>query len=221
MRQIPLQFSIDSSYHAADFLISACNEAAWAQLYQPLNEWPQPALLLRGASSSGKTHLAHIWATHAQAPIMRAADIRPDDAPQDYSIRHPALVIEDIHQIADERSLFHLLNFQRTQPTQLLLTVDDAACWDRFTLPDLRSRLQALPQVSIQPPDDELLQALMVKLFIDHQRQVDMAVIQYILPRVERSFQAITTLVARMEEEASIAKSPITVHLARRLLTEC
>ena len=48
-------------------------------------------------------------------------------------------------------------------------------------LPDLASRLRAMPSVSLSGPDDALLRAVLVKQFADRQLGVDEALIAYLL----------------------------------------
>ena len=51
----------------------------------------------------------------------------------------------------------------------MLLTSRQAPGEIDITLPDLRSRLRALPLLRIEPPDEGLLKAVLVKLFADRQ----------------------------------------------------
>ena len=52
-------------------------------------------------------------------------------------------------------------------------------------IPDLASRLAALPIARVDPPDDALLSSLMVKLFADRQLQVAPEVIRYLSLRID------------------------------------
>ena len=47
-------------------------------------------------------------------------------------------------------------------------------------LRDLRSRLRALPSVSLLPPDDQLFRALIVKYSADRQLAIDESVVGYL-----------------------------------------
>ena len=50
----------------------------------------------------------------------------------------------------------------------------------RIALPDLASRLRALPVVALTAPDDALLRAVMVKLFADRQLAVDESLVGFL-----------------------------------------
>ena len=55
----------------------------------------------------------------------------------------------------------------------MLLTARSAPATWRIEVPDLASRLRALPVVALAAPDDALLRAVIVKLFADRQLAVD------------------------------------------------
>ena len=87
-------------------------------------------------------------------------------------------------------------------------------------LPDLRSRLRALPVVTIAAPDETLLKAVLVKHFADRQLRVMPAAIGYLVPRMERSFAMAAALTAHLDELALATGRPIGIPLARRALAE-
>ena len=91
------------------------------------------------------------------------------------------MLVEDLHAgIGDERALFHLLNLVREHKLSMLLTSRVPPGELSVSLPDLRSRLRALPLVTIAPPDEALLKAVLVKHFTDRQLVVEPHVIGYI-----------------------------------------
>ena len=59
-----------------------------------------------------------------------------------------------------------------------------------LALPDLASRLGAAPVARLEPPDDDLLAAVLVKLFADRQLAVAPELIRYLVSRMDRSFAA-------------------------------
>jgi len=222
MNQLPLDISLPPSYQEEDFLVAKCNRAAWSALEQWDREQTACALI-RGPAASGKTHLAHIWAQRNNAAIMGATALMAESEPQAvFDRRHTKqLVIENIENLASEQSLFHLLNFVKSTPDyRLLLTLDSHGGWERFTLPDLRSRLQALPQAEIHEPDDTLLTALLVKAFQDRQVEISQTSLGYLLPRIERSFDGLFRLIEALDKHAIAKKRPITRSLIQEVLTK-
>jgi chromosomal replication initiation ATPase DnaA len=83
---------------------------------------------------------------------------------------------------------------------------------------DLASRLKALPVVTLAPPDEALLRAVLVKLFADRQLTVDESLIGYLATRIERSFAAARAVVAALDEEAMRRQRPLTRALAAEVL---
>ena len=85
-------------------------------------------------------------------------------------------------------------------------------------LRDLRSRLRAVPVVSLLPPDDQLFRALIVKFCADRQLTVDETVVSYLATRIERSFAAARQAVELLDSEALRLGRPVTRALAAELL---
>jgi len=80
-----------------------------------------------------------------------------------------------------------------------------------FELPDLKSRLLSLPQVNIGFPDDRLLKNLLIKQFLDKGILVEMEVIYYLIKRIDRSFEAISKLVSKIDFKSIEKSKKITI----------
>lgn len=204
MREAPKQLAfdlpLDPRFGAEDFLVSPSNEQAYG-LIESWPEWPDTILLLVGPRGSGKSHLASIWATNAHAWTIDASGITQALVP--HLVSNGALAIEDMDRgERDEAALFHLLNLAREKRASLLITSETPP--DRWGLrtPDLLSRLRLAPSVSLEAPDDALLKAVLVKLFVDRQLVVDTSVVDYIALRIERSLAKASELVALLDREA-------------------
>jgi len=65
-----------------------------------------------------------------------------------------------------------------------------------------------------------LIAALVVKLFHDRQLRVDSAIVDYLLTRTDRSFEAIRVIVARIDEAALREHRNITIPLIRQVLDQ-
>ena len=215
LRQIPLALPVVERRGREDWIVSTSNTAA-TDLVERWPDWPSDVVLLIGPRGSGKSHLARVFADLSGAILVAAADLATRD-PLDLAA-HEALVVEDAGEGVDERALFHLLNAVRQSGATLLITARaHPALWG-LTLPDLLSRLRAATPVELAEPDDELLAALLAKLFADRQTVVDPAVISYVARRMERSFAAAVGLVEALDRTALAAKGPITRAVAARVL---
>jgi chromosomal replication initiation ATPase DnaA len=189
-------------------------------------DWPGGKLALVGPSGSGKTHLAHVWAAESGATILPARGIAGADARA--LAARGAVVVEDMGTLpaeaADERALLHLHNHLLAEGGRLLMTARAAPARWPIALPDLASRMQATGVATLDPPDDALLSAVLVKLFADRQVTVPPSVIDYLLTRMERSLAAARDLVARLDAhalaEGHAITRPFTAGFFRDILRE-
>lgn len=217
-RQLVLALDHAVSFAREDFLSGPSNAKALA-LIERWPDWPAPVMVLTGPQGSGKSHLAAIWAEAAGARMLSAKLLSDTDLPAAFATG--ALVVEDLEAVGlDERALFHLINMAREEGAYVLLTARTAPAGFPVSIRDLASRLRALPSVALNPPDDALLRALIVKLAADRQLAVDEALVNYLANRIERSFAAAHAAVAKLDEEAMRQHRPVTRALASELFRE-
>jgi chromosomal replication initiation ATPase DnaA len=213
------QFAFDLPHRQAfareDFLVAHSNAAAVA-LIDEWPAWPSHAALLLGPTGSGKSHLVEVWRQRAQAQRIVAAEISVEEAPQ--VLASNALAVEDLGPGLDERGMFHLLNLARQQAASVLLSSQTRVELWGVTLPDLLSRLRAIPVVEILPPDDDLLRGVLVKLFYDRQIAADEATVSFMLTRMPRSLGAARLLVAEIDRRAWEEKADITRPFVAKVL---
>jgi chromosomal replication initiation ATPase DnaA len=220
MTAAPRQLIFDLAHRQAlgveDFLVSSSNDAA-VEMVDRWPDWPHPAAIVAGPQGSGKSHLANVWRLRSGAGVVTAAEL--DDARVAALEPGATLVVEDLDRgIADEKVLFHLLNRARESKLSVLLTSRTPPGEQEFHVPDLRSRLRALPIVLVQPPDEALLKAVLVKLFADRQLNVEPPVIDYLSLRMERSMAAASRIVAAIDRLALATHRKVTRPLAAEAL---
>ncbi|MEM6760738.1 MAG: DnaA/Hda family protein [Pseudomonadota bacterium] len=201
-----------------DFLVAAPNAVALA-LLDGWRDWPLGKLVLSGPPGAGKTHLAHVWAQQANAKIIVAtalAGAAPD------TLAATPLAIEDVDQIASNRdaqnALFHVHNLMHAAQLPLLMTGTASPRHWQMTLPDLQSRIDASGHARIDAPDDQLLMAVLAKLFADRQLAPKSDVIPYLLARMDRSFDGARALVHALDTASLAQKRAITRAFARDVL---
>lgn len=213
--QLALALDHGESLAREDFLPGPSNASALA-LIERWPDWPSRVVLLRGPEGSGKSHLAAIWARAAGARTVSARALLGAEVP--LSLATGALVVENLEPGEfNEPTLFHLLNLAREDRAYVLITARSAPSGWRVGVADLASRLRALPVVSLEPPDDALLRAVIVKLFADRQLSVDESLVAYLATRIERSFAGARAAVAALDREALRLKRPVTRALAGEL----
>ncbi len=201
-----------------DFFVSPANAAAVAMV-EAWEEWPARKLALVGPASSGKTHLAHVWATLANAQIIAAASLARADIP---ALAAGNVAVEDVARIAGtakaEAALFHLHNLTLAEGNSLLLTASRPPNFWQLRLPDLASRMSATPIATLEAPDDSLLSAVLIKLFTDRQLAPTPETIPYLTRRIDRSLIAARQIVERLDAASLETGRPINRALAAKVL---
>lgn len=180
----------------AAYVLSASNEAA----LKTLDAWRASgefALAISGPEGSGKTHLLNILKSECGWDVS---------------------VIDD----ADAAGGAHLLlaEFERARETGSRIAIagrGDPAEWAAGLI-DLRTRLAAAPRIALAEPDEELLRAVMTKMFADRQLRAPEQIAGYAAPRIEKTFAAAERFVAALDALSIEKGAGISVKLAREAL---
>ncbi len=207
--QLRLPLKAEAPAGVATFVVSDCNRAAASVL----DRWPDDAgrvMALCGPAGCGKSHLARLWAERVGAlPLIGAEAATADPLELE---GHPVLL--DIAQDADDETLFHLINLAQADGGALLLVSRPSPRrWD-VSVPDLRSRLDALRVVAMDAPDDTVLAAILRARFAERSITPGEDVIDYLVRRIDRSAQVAADVVARLDAE----HRPVTRVLARQVI---
>ena len=196
------------------FFVSPANAMAVVMI-ENWDQWAGRKLALIGPAGAGKTHLTHVWAAAADARIISATDLVGADIP---ALCRTAIAIEDVPAIAGnpeaEEALFHLHNMVLAEGRHLLVTADKPVLTWGLTLPDLLSRMQGTQSVTLEQPDDQLLSAVVAKMFADRQVMPSPETIAYMVSHMNRSFDAARELVASIDRAALEQKRPVNRALA-------
>jgi len=223
-KQYLLRFSPHAYLGEEDFLVTSCNELA----YKTIKLWPywqHFALCLFGPKSSGKSHLAHIWINRIQLtlpqpieiPILQATNINMKNVNK-FINNYPYLVVENMDATINEEALFHLYNAYNVPEKFILFTSETPLSKLPLKLPDLRSRLNTIPTAEILMPDDEMLTALIAKLFNDRQIIISQEILDYILKNAERSFDYIARLIAEIDDISWVYGRAVTIPIVREAI---
>ena len=153
--------------------------------------------LVVGPRSTGKTHLANVWRLRSKAADLSAGALgERDRCAADRRARwwsRTSTAASPASGCCSTCSIWR--RAQAVGPADLGASRRASSSW---ALPDLRSRLRALPLVGNEMPDEALLGAVLVKLFADRQLTVEPQVVeliglQWIVPCRPRTIVAEST----------------------------
>jgi len=208
MRQLALDLGLPAAPPAT--VVSRCNENAYALLAR-WPQWPHPVVLVSGPPGAGKSHLAARFAEEKGANAVAGQDLTGDMA---IGLSSGPVVVDDADR-AHDRALFHLINSVRNAGTTMLLT---ATRRHAGRLADLDSRLRAVPDVPLDPPDDALLRQVMIDAFVQRQLAVEPAVVSFLMTRMERTLHDAIGWVERLDRAGLAERRAPSRPLAARLM---
>ncbi|MFD0986931.1 hypothetical protein [Methyloligella solikamskensis] len=214
--QLVLDLPHRAALGADDFLVSDCNRLA-VELIDAWPEWSAPAQLLVGPPASGKTHLVRVWQVRSDAMALTGDE--GELAAVEAAPRGSAFVLEDADRASfGEQALFHLMNLVKEGGHSLLITARQPPPRWGIDLPDLLSRLNALPLADIGTPDAPLLKTVLLKHFADRQLNIEPKVLEYLALHVDRSLEAAARAVEAVDQAALGSGRKISRQLAAEAL---
>jgi chromosomal replication initiation ATPase DnaA len=208
--QLRLDLNQPPRFRAEDLVESRSNAEAVAQI-KAWPHWHGGCLALVGPEGCGKSHLAKIWQdqTGAQALI-------PDCDTDLAKLSGQPVLIDGLEGQVTDETLFHLINMAGLPGGGLLITARTAPALWTVQLPDLGSRLKALPTAQIEEPDDLVLEAVLRRFFQQHNIRPADDLLPYLLRRIERSVPAARDLVIQLDAMADANAKPVSKALARQ-----
>lgn len=223
--QLPLEFYHRPYMSKDDFMPAACNFEA----YRLIDSWPvwtYFAACIYGPEGCGKTHLANIFSEKVsiiehypyKIPYIKAQELTLE-MPRKLLSKHFCLIVEDLNNNINQEALFNLYNIYRDEGGCILFTSNEAPARINFSLPDLRSRMNIVPSIEIKEPDDDLLSALLVKLFMDRQITITPDLIKYILANMQRSFSYARKLVAETDRVSLANKRAVSLQIIKEAMS--
>ena len=215
--QLPFPFEASRSYARDDFVPGATNERALA-LIDAWPRWPARVCALWGAAGSGKTHLAQIWRAQSQAIELPAEALTIEAVAA--LPAGAAVLIDNADRGEGGAALFHLFNFVNQTSGWLLMTAAEAPPRWPTQVPDLHSRLTSVPGAQLDAPDEALLARVLLKLFADRQLKLPEALIDYLVPRLRRSFADAERIAVLIDTLALQQKRRISVDIGAQALRQ-
>lgn len=211
VKQLRLDLGRPAPRGREHFIASPTN----ADAVRAIDAWPAwrgRRLALVGPPGTGKSHLALDWALETGAVIV--GETAPDLA----SLRGHPVLVDDADQRGDDELLFHLIDMAEQEGGGLLLTGRTPPSQWPCALPDLRSRLNALPVAELGEPDDAVLEGVLRKFFAQAHLRPNEDIYPYLLRRMERSAPAAREIVRRLDEAAEAQGRGVSRALAREVI---
>ena len=85
-------------------------------------------------------------------------------------------------------------------------------------LKDLKSRVNSSLSIGINLPNDDLISVILTKNFSDKQIKVEKKHIDYIIKRIDRSYEKISQFILTLDKYSLKKGSPISLKLIKEVL---
>ena len=213
--QLILKFPEHRAYKKEDFYVSPSNQEA----YDFINNWPKwikRIVNIFGPSGSGKSHLSSILKTKTKCLEILANELN-EDIIFEFKTKE-VLIIENFNEKIPEELLFSLWNIALQDNKYFLINSIKPISSYKFKLPDLTSRVKSSLNIGIKLPSDDLISAIIAKNFSDKQIMVEEKHIDYIIKRIDRSYEKISQFILTLDRYSLKKGSPFGLKLIKEVL---
>ena len=213
--QLILKFPTQQAYKKEDFYVSPSNQEA----YDFINSWPKwikRIINIFGPSGSGKSHLASILKNKTSC-----LQINPNELNEKIFLNFKTketLIIENMNEKVDEKLLFSVWNAALQDNKYFLITSKKSINLFKFKFDDLISRANSCLVIGLKLPSDDLISVILAKNFSDKQIKVEKKHIDYILKRIDRSYEKITQFISILDKYSLKKGSPFSLKLIKEVL---
>ena len=213
--QLILKFPSHQAYKKEDFYVSPSNQEA----YDFINSWPKwikRTVNIFGPSGSGKSHLASILKSKISSLQIEANNLN-DETFFKFKTKE-VLIIENLNASVSENLLFSLWNVALQDNKYLLITSTKPISSFKFKLRDLISRVTSSLIIGINLPSDDLISVILAKNFSDKQIKVEKKHIDYIIKRIDRSYEKISQFILTLDKYSLKKGSPFGLKLIKEVI---
>ena len=215
LNQLLLDFDIKSSFNDHDYYVCDSNYFAF-NLIDKWPKWEKRILNISGEKFSGKTHLANIFKSKSSALFLNENEINNDVFKKIKLYEN--IIVDGFSNKIDENLTYSIFNLVDQDNKYLLINSETPLGEINFKLPDLVSRSRNLLHAKINPPDDELIFAIILKNFSDRQIKLEKKIIEFIINRIDRSYRKISEFIYKVDELSLKKKKPINLKTIKEIL---
>ena len=213
--QLILKFPTQQAYKKEDFYVSPSNQEA----YDFINSWPKwikRIINIFGPSGSGKSHLASILKNKTSCLSIDSKKLN-EKTFLEFKTKE-ALIIENLDEKISEKILFTLWNIVLHDNKYFLITSKKPINLYKFKLSDLISRVNSSLIIGINLPTDDLISVILAKNFSDKQIKIEKKHIDYIIKRIDRSYEKISQFILTLDKYSLKRGSPFSLKLIKEVL---
>ncbi len=215
LNQLLLDFDFEQNFKDDDFYVSKSNFYTFELIHKWPN-WEKNILNISGEKFSGKTHLVNIFLKKFNG-IRIETDLLNNESFKSVRI-YQNIILEDLSLDVDEKLIYTLFNLVDQNNKFLIITSKKPIVEMNFKLKDLRSRTKNCLLAKIDIPDDELMFALILKNFSDRQIIIDKKLIDFIIKRIDRSYDKIFEFIYKIDELSLKKKKRIDIKSIKEVL---
>ncbi len=213
--QLILKFPEHRAYKKEDFYVSPSNEEAF-DFISSWPKWIKRIVNIFGPTGSGKSHLASILKSKTKCLEIYPKDLN-ENIISEFKIKE-ALIIENFNEKISEELLFSLWNIALQDNKYFLINSIKPINSYKFKLPDLISRIKSSLCIGIKLPSDDLISAIIAKNFSDKQIIVEEKHIDYIIKRIDRSYEKISQFILTLDRYSLKKGSPFGLKMIKEVL---
>ena len=213
--QLILRFPTHQAYKKEDFYVSPSNQEA----YDFINSWPKwikRIINIFGPSGSGKSHLASMLKSKTSCLWIDSNELNEKTFLK-FKTKE-TLIIENLNEKISEKLLFTLWNIALQDNKYFLITSTKPLNSYKFKMNDLVSRVNSSLIIGISLPSDDLISVILAKNFSDKQIKVEKKHIDYIIKRIDRSYEKISQFILTLDKYSLKKGSPFGLKLIKEVL---
>ena len=215
LNQLLLNFEYKQNFKDEDFYVSNSNYYAF-NLINSWPKWEKNFLNICGEKYSGKTHLSNIFLKKFKGIKIDANSFENKNL-KEIKI-YENVILDNLGQNVDERLIYSLFNIIDQDNKYLIINSLIPVSKISFKLEDLRSRTKNCLVAKIDKPEDDLMFALILKNFSDRQIIIDKKLIDFIIKRVDRSYDKIFEFIYKIDEISLKRKKSIDFKIIKEVL---
>ena len=213
--QLIFKFPSYNAYKKEDFYVSPSNQEAF-DFVDSWPKWLKRIVNIYGPIGSGKTHLASILKNKTSCLQLDPKDLN-EQAFLKFKTKE-ALIIENFDDTISEKKLFSFWNMALQDNKYFLINSINPINSYNWKLKDLISRINSCLIIGIKLPSDDLISVILAKNFSDKQIKVEKKHIDYIIKRIDRSYEKISQFILTLDKYSLKKGNPFSIKLIKEVL---